>query len=214
MVECVVECADWCLLFSSELACNLPSIVLSQKGHLSGPKSILSNSSRTSSTTKILLPIDVQEFLRRCFQALSVAHPTQFRPGRQRGMDPFLVSTVRGRSDPCYSTRRWHTDDVGAISLVIPLTDFTLSNGSTQVLLGSHLRDAAKRIDWQALKKEGEVGARFVSLRGCPLLMNSQVLHRARRNDSNKDRVALVTTVDQVSFPTVPENSTGKTREV
>lgn len=96
----------------------------------------------------------------------------------------------------------WHVDSHSSITIIIPLTEFTINNGSTQLKLpvDPYMPMAEKYgQSTDDVKLDTEI-VHFIGSPYKPLLMNGMVTHRQSTNITDKDRDALVMTVDIGAF--------------
>lgn len=94
---------------------------------------------------------------------------------------------------PQSTNQSWHKDNrARGLSIIIPLVDFTPSNGGTQLLLGSHTTK------WPL----SEGGARVVQASaGSIVAYDSRTIHRGLGNETNVGRPALIFCYDRVESP-------------
>ena len=88
----------------------------------------------------------------------------------------------------------WHKDNPArGLSITIPLHSFTLDNGATQLLPGSHERD------W---RRVAESGASVVVARlGSVCAYDSRTYHRGLVNETKEGRPAIILCYDQKATP-------------
>lgn len=98
----------------------------------------------------------------------------------------------------------WHVDSFRSITIIIPLTEFTKDNGSTQLVLplsnykeGLSFAHGCTNIDIYDGKCQI---VNFIGEPFQPLIMNGQVVHRQSENITNKDRDALIFQIDFGAF--------------
>jgi ectoine hydroxylase-related dioxygenase (phytanoyl-CoA dioxygenase family) len=103
-----------------------------------------------------------------------------------------------GKDD--YSVSDWHVDypvhdydepypeEIISIEGIIALDDFTIQNGATQVMSGSH----KSRSYPTNVSKSGYTSKRITMRKGDLLLFDSKLWHRARKNSSHDCRSCLV----------------------
>ena len=91
-------------------------------------------------------------------------------------------------------SQAWHKDNhARGLSIIIPLVDFTLDNGATQLLPGSHERN------W---RRVAETGASVVVARlGSVCAYDSRTYHRGLVNETKEGRPAIILCYDQKATP-------------
>jgi len=97
---------------------------------------------------------------------------------------------------PSSENQIWHSDNrADGLTLLVPLVDFTLQNGATQVLPGTHKHGAA-------MVASSHAGATVACVRrGDVIAMNSRTYHRGLGNASTEPRPALVLRYDEHATP-------------
>jgi len=108
-------------------------------------------------------------------------------------------SKIRAHIDTPYRFEeyaRTTNDELFGVQIIIPLDNFTLENGATCILPGSH-RDRYYYQDIQDNQEEYNdllttEGFQFVSNPGDALIYNSRTLHSTMPNNSNEFRSALL----------------------
>ena len=118
---------------------------------------------------------------------------------------------VLNESDSSHGQAAWHRDlpyhaginsVTNAYSVLITLTDFTLENGATHIVPGSHLH--AKLPSWHYINKYQEQVCCPI---GSAIIFDSLLLHKAGKNHSGRPRIAvnhlftLPTFQQQISIP-------------
>lgn len=91
----------------------------------------------------------------------------------------------------------WHSDNrTRGVTVVVPLVDFAIENGATELLPGSHALTAGA---WQLLLREGP---RVVTPRmGSIALYDARTYHRGLGNLTSESRPALVFRYDRCDSP-------------
>lgn len=93
---------------------------------------------------------------------------------------------------PQSSNQMWHSDNQSrGLTVIVPLVDFTLHNGATQVLARSH----------QSLRCLGEGAQVLIAPRGGIAAYDARVFHRGLGNTTDCSRPALVYRYDDVRTP-------------
>ncbi|GMI30424.1 hypothetical protein TrCOL_g6880 [Triparma columacea] len=88
----------------------------------------------------------------------------------------------------------WHKDNRGrGLSIIIPLVDFTVENGGTQLLLGSH------ETAWPLAQDQG--AKVVVAPAGSVVAYDSRTIHRGLGNATSEGRPALIFCYDRERTP-------------
>ena len=95
---------------------------------------------------------------------------------------------------PHCAEQKWHSDNrTRGLTVIVPLVDFTQSNGSTQLLVGSHAHN------WPLIAQHG---AQVVQ---CPIgsiaAFDSRTYHRGLANETKEVRPALIFCYDRKESP-------------
>ena len=100
-----------------------------------------------------------------------------------------ILNAVPGSKD-----QTWHCDNTArGLSVIVPLVDFNMANGATQLLPGSHARA------WPAVLAEG---AQIVCAPvGAAAAYDSRTLHRGLGNETAEGRPALIFCYDRAETP-------------
>lgn len=84
----------------------------------------------------------------------------------------------------------WHSDNRSrGLSIIVPLVDFTMDNGATQVLVGSHEKDWSRVAQQGAQVVQAPVGAIAA--------YDSRTYHRGLGNKTSQGRPALIFCYDK-----------------
>ena len=99
----------------------------------------------------------------------------------------------------------WHTDSYNSLTLIIPITQFTMNNGCTQLLSknngATQLRSNNNGATQLLSKNNGEDEIiHFLGEPFKPLIMNGSTLHRQSANNTDFNRDALVLQIDSGAF--------------
>ena len=98
---------------------------------------------------------------------------------------------------PQSAPQMWHSDNRSrGLTLLVPLIDFTLDNGATQLLPCSHRRDGRRELD--ALRHGPMVAC---APRGSVVAYDARVYHRGLGNGTGTPRPALVLRYDRRETP-------------
>jgi hypothetical protein len=124
--------------------------------------------------------------------------------GRDDGDQPCVPRTTQ-RSDrqllnaaPDSRNQTWHSDHRSCgMTIVLPLVDFTIENGGTQLLPGTHSPLSA----WKRLLHGACVAT---APAGSVLILDSRTYHRGLGNSTGKSRPAIVFRFDASDSPPAP----------
>mgnify|MGYP006133986545 CR=1 FL=1 len=140
-------------------------------------------------------PSDVQtiESVERLFWPLVTA----FFEEEEQGMDGVFRSELQIMTAvPGSASQQWHSDNrTRGLSVIVPLVDFTPSNGGTQLLLGSH------RQAWPLVAQRGAGVVQAPA--GSVVAYDSRTYHRGLGNLTNEGRPALIFCYDRTEPPGV-----------
>ena len=108
---------------------------------------------------------------------------------------------------PSSGTQVWHSDNQRrGLTLVVPLEDFTLENGATQLLPGSHTQPCTSLLsgDGAAEVATAETASSSDGQRGAVIAYDARIYHRGQGNQTARSRPALVLRYDLVDAPPPP----------
>ena len=95
---------------------------------------------------------------------------------------------------PRSASQAWHWDNrTRGITIIVPLVDFTKTNGATQLLVGSH------DMTWPLLLQQGAQVAECPA--GGIAAFDSRTYHRGLGNETNEARPALILCYDRKVSP-------------
>lgn len=112
--------------------------------------------------------------------------------------EPFEPMQVSYRSpQPGFGAQKLHTDAVPKLdsgpdevaTAIVPLVDFTATNGPTRVVPGSHSRPDLQRLGGNLDSHVHE--QQLLGPAGCAFVFSGHLLHSGTRNESDAERPAL-----------------------
>ena len=120
-----------------------------------------------------------------------------FREDGRQGGKVYRSELQLLNATPKHSQKQsWHADNVArGITIIVPLVDFTVENGATQILPGSHRLASC----WTSLV---DGGPRVLTLRaGSIAAYDARLYHRGLGNTTGSSRPALVFRYDREETP-------------